>query len=178
MAKERNTFIEEKLLQMKIFTNIAKILFLRAIKIHLIAGINSNCTKMTKKQSRAQVVLEFPINASPSLIYNYIQSASGLQEWFAHKVVNKSRIDYVFVYDDGQEAKATLDKSINNKLCRFHFEHTPEDEFIEMEIIVDELTEDVAIKVTEFCNDTESEKREIGELWHTQIQTLKDIIGA
>jgi len=163
---------------MKIFTNIAKILFLRAIKIHLIAGINSNCTKMTKKQSRAQVVLEFPINASPSLIYNYIQSASGLQEWFAHKVVNKSRIDYVFVYDDGQEAKATLDKSINNKLCRFHFEHTPEDEYIEMEIIVDELTEDVAIKVTEFCNDTESEKREIGELWHTQIQTLKDIIGA
>ena len=137
---------------MKIFTNIAKILFLRAIKIHLIAGINSNCTKMTKKQSRAQVVLEFPINASPSLIYNYIQSASGLQEWFAHKVVNK--------------------------LCRFHFEHTPEDEYIEMEIIVDELTEDVAIKVTEFCNDTESEKREIGELWHTQIQTLKDIIGA
>jgi hypothetical protein len=178
MAKERNSFIEEKLLQMKIFTNIAKILFLRAIKIHLIAGINSNCTKMTKKQSRAQVVLEFPINASPSLIYNYIQSASGLQEWFAHKVVNKSRIDYVFVYDDGQEAKATLDKSINNKLCRFHFEHTPEDEYIEMEIIVDELTEDVAIKVTEFCNDTESEKREIGELWHTQIQTLKDIIGA
>jgi uncharacterized protein YndB with AHSA1/START domain len=178
MAKERNTFIEEKLLQMKIFTNIAKILFLRAIKIHLIAGINSNCTKMTKKQSRAQVVLEFPINASPSLIYNYIQSASGLQEWFAHKVVNKSRIDYVFVYDDGQEAKATLDKSINNKLCRFHFEHTPEDEYIEMEIIVDELTEDVAIKVTEFCNDTESEKREIGEVWHTQIQTLKDIIGA
>ena len=83
---------------MKIFTNIAKILFLRAIKIHLIAGINSNCTTMTKKQSRAQVVLEFPINASPSLIYNYIQSASGLQEWFAHKVVNKSRIDYVFVY--------------------------------------------------------------------------------
>ena len=163
---------------MKIFTNIAKILFLRAIKIHLIAGINSNCTKMTKKQSRAQVVLEFPINASPGLIYNYIQSASGLQEWFAHKVVNKSRIDYVFVYDDGQEAKATLDKSINNKLCRFHFEHTPEDEYIEMEIIVDELTEDVAIKVTEFCNDTESEKREIGELWHTQIQTLKDIIGA
>ena len=47
-----------------------------------------------------------------------------------------------------------------------------------MEIIVDELTEDVAIKVTEFCNDTESEKSEIGELWHTQIQTLKDIIGA
>ena len=51
-------------------------------------------------------------------------------------------------------------------------------QYIEMEIIVDELTEDVAIKVTEFCNDTESEKREIGELWHTQIQTLKDIIGA
>ena len=25
---------------------------------------------------------------------------------------------------------------------------------------------------------TESEKREIAEVWHTQIETLKDIIGA
>ena len=166
------------MLQLKIFTNIAKILFLRAIKIHLIAGTIFKLKNMTKKQSRAQVVLEFPVNASPSLIYNYIQSASGLQEWFAHKVVNKSRTDYVFVYDDGQEVKATLDKSVNNKLARFHFENTPADEYIEMEIIVDELTEDVALKVTEFCNDTETEKREIEEVWHTQIETLKDIIGA
>lgn len=166
------------MLQLKIFTNIAKILFLRAIKIHLIAGTIFKLKNMTKKQSRAQVVLEFPVNASPSLIYNYIQSASGLQEWFAHKVVNKSRTDYVFVYDDGQEVKATLDKSVNNKLARFHFENTPADEYIEMEIIVDELTEDVALKVTEFCNDTENEKREIEEVWHTQIETLKDIIGA
>ncbi len=131
---------------------------------------------MSKKQSRVQVVLEFPIKCSPGLIYNYINSASGLQEWFAHKVVTKSRVDYVFRFDDGQELKATLEKAVSNKLCRFHFENTPADEFIEMEIIVDELTEDVAIKVTEFCN--EDERREVEEVWHTQIETLKDVIGA
>ncbi len=131
---------------------------------------------MPKKQSRVQVVIEFPIKCSPGLIFNYIHSASGLQEWFAHKVVTKSRTDYVFQFDDGQEVKATLQRSVNNKLCRYHFENTPDDEYIEMEILVDELTEDVAIKVTEFCN--ESEKREVEEVWHTQIETLKDVIGA
>ena len=131
---------------------------------------------MPKKQSRVQVVLEFPIKCSPGLLYNYINSASGLQEWFAHKVMTKSRTDYVFQYDDGQEVKATLLKAVPNKLCRFHFENTPADEYIEMDIIVDELTEDVALKVTEFCN--EDEKRETEEVWHAQIETLKDVIGA
>jgi hypothetical protein len=41
---------------------------------------------------------------------------------------------------------------------------------------VDELTDDVALKVTEFCSP--EEKREVGELWHAQIEILKDVIGA
>lgn len=131
---------------------------------------------MPKKQSRVQVVLEFPIKCSPSLLYSYISNASGLQEWFAHKVVTKSRTDYVFIYDDGQEMKAVLEKAVNNKLVRFKFENALKDEYIEIEIIVDELTEDVALKVTEFCN--EDEKREIEELWHAQIDNLKHIIGS
>jgi uncharacterized protein YndB with AHSA1/START domain len=131
---------------------------------------------MSRKQGRVEVVLEFPIKCSPSILYNYISSASGLQEWFAHKVVTKSRTDYVFTFDDGQEVKATLLRSVNNKLTRFHFANSQEEEYIEMEIIIDELTEDVALKVTEFCN--EDERREIEEVWHTQVETLKDVIGA
>jgi uncharacterized protein YndB with AHSA1/START domain len=131
---------------------------------------------MPKKQSRAQVVLEFPINCSPSILYNYINNASGLQEWFAHKVTTKSRTDYVFEFDDGQETRATLLKSVNNKLSRFKWENTPEDEYMELEIIVDELTEDVAVKVTEFCDI--NEKREIQELWQSQLETLRDVVGA
>lgn len=131
---------------------------------------------MPKKQSREQVVLEFPIKCSPGLLYNYISSASGLQEWFAHKVVTKSRTDYVFTFDDGMEVKATLLKAVPNKLSKFHFENMATDEYIELEIMVDELTEDVALKVTEFCNP--EEKRETEEVWHAQIETLKDVIGA
>ncbi len=131
---------------------------------------------MPKKQSRAQVVLEFPINCSPSILYNYINNASGLQEWFARKVTTKSRTDYVFEFDDGQETRATLLKSVNNRLSRFKWENTPEDEYMEMEIIVDELTEDVAVKITEFCNI--DEKREIAELWTSQFETLRDVVGA
>ena len=44
-----------------------------------------------------------------------------------------------------------------------------------MEIIVDELTEDVAIKITEFCN--LSEKRKTEEVWQCEIDGLKQAIG-
>jgi len=131
---------------------------------------------MTKKQTRTEVVLEFPIRCSPSLLYNYISTASGLQEWFAHKVNSKSRVDFVFAFDDGQEVSAKLLKNVHNKLSRFQMSNMLPDEYIEMEIIIDELTEDVALKVTEFCDS--EEKREIAELWHAQIETLKDVIGA
>lgn len=131
---------------------------------------------MTRKQSRVQVVLEFPIKCSPSILYNYISSASGLQEWFAHKVVTKSRLDYLFTFDDGQEVSAKLIRSVLNKSTRFHLANMLEDEYIEMDIIIDELTEDVALKVTEFCD--EEEKREIVELWTAQVDVLKDVIGA
>jgi uncharacterized protein YndB with AHSA1/START domain len=131
---------------------------------------------MSTKPKRDLIELEFPIRCSPSILYNYLQTGSGLQEWFAHKVTTKSRVDYDFEFDDGTISKAKLLKAVNNKLVRFKWENSEENEFLEMEIIVDELTEDVAIKITEYCD--ENEKRGLIELWHSQIEALRDVVGS
>jgi hypothetical protein len=131
---------------------------------------------MTKKMKREEINLEFPFRCSPTILYNYISTPSGLQEWFAHKVISKSRLDFEFEFDDGTINKAKLIKSINNKLARFKWENSPENEFMEIEIIVDELTDDVAIKITEQC--AENESRGLKELWESQIETLRHVVGS
>ncbi len=130
---------------------------------------------VSKKRERIIVSFEFPIKCSPSLLYNYISSATGLADWFADNVITKSRTEYIFKFEDGEEQKAILLKSIPNKMVRFKWENTPENEYLDIEIIQDELTDDVAIKITEFCWD--DEKREFEELWHSEIDQLKQAIG-
>jgi len=130
---------------------------------------------MSNNTERIQVILEFPINCSPNILFPYLSTSGGLSEWFAPKVDNKSKTDFTFIFEDGEIMNAKLTKSIPNKLVRFELDKNHEGEYFEMEILVDELTEDVAIKVTEFCNI--SKKRETEEVWQCEIDGLKQAIG-
>ena len=57
--------------------------------------------------------LEFPIHASPNMLYQYISSASNLSEWFADNVNSRGKI-FSFFWD-GVEEKAELISFKNNK---------------------------------------------------------------
>ncbi len=41
--------------------------------------------------------IEFPIHASPQLLYQYISTPSGLSEWFSDNVKFSWRILYVYL---------------------------------------------------------------------------------
>ena len=41
--------------------------------------------------------LEFPIQASPQLLFQYISTPSGLSEWFADNVNSKRRVVYFYL---------------------------------------------------------------------------------
>ena len=52
--------------------------------------------------------LEFPIHASPQLIYQYISTPSGLSEWFADNVNSRGEL-FKFIWD-GTEEQAKLEE--------------------------------------------------------------------
>ncbi len=82
---------------------------------------------MPRKKERIKLEIEFPIKCSPALLYNYISSASGLSEWFAHDVDNKSRNEFTFKYEDGElYAVCTYDSpvTLNNKELKVLLEYT------------------------------------------------------
>jgi uncharacterized protein YndB with AHSA1/START domain len=53
---------------------------------------------------KSRYELEFPINSSPQLLYQYISTPSGLSEWFADNVNSRGEF-FTFIWDDMQEKR-------------------------------------------------------------------------
>ena len=118
--------------------------------------------------------LEFPIHASPNMLYQYISSASNLSEWFADNVNSRGKIFYFFW--DVVEERAELISFKNNKYVRFKWLDNDDDSFFEINIVVDELTKDVSLVVFDFAEEDEVEEGKM--LWESQISDLKQVIGS
>ena len=118
--------------------------------------------------------LEFPIQASPNMLYQYISSASNLSEWFADNVNSRGKI-FSFFWD-GVEEKAELISFKNNKYVRFKWLDNDDDSFFEINIVVDELTKDVSLVVFDFAEEDEVVEGKM--LWESQISDLKQVIGS
>lgn len=123
---------------------------------------------------RKQVKMEFPIKASPSLLFNYISSPSGLSQWFCNDVDIRNNV-YKFKWD-GEETSAELLKKVNNKSMKFKWLNTAKEEYLEFDINVDELTDDVALVITDYAD--EGDEKNTFQLWESQVHDLKSCIGA
>jgi uncharacterized protein YndB with AHSA1/START domain len=124
--------------------------------------------------ARKQIIVEFPIKASPSLVFNYISTPSGLSQWFCNDVDIRNNM-YKFKWD-GEETTAELLKKVNNKMMKFRWVESSKDEYLEFEISVDELTDDVSLVITDYVE--ENEEKYTIQLWESQVHDLKSCIGA
>lgn len=118
--------------------------------------------------------MEFVIHSSPQLLYQYISTPSGLSEWFADNVNSRGEM-FTFIWDDSQE-KARLLKKKSSEYVKFKWETAAKDTFFEMRIVVDEITKDVSLMITDFAD--EEEKEEAKMLWENQIADLKHVLGS
>ena len=118
--------------------------------------------------------LEFPIQASPNMLYQYISSASSLTEWFADDVNSRGKI-FSFFWD-GLEEKAELISSKNNQFVKFKWLDNEDNSFFEIRIVVDELTKDASLIITDFSDEDEVDESKM--LWESQIADLKQVLGS
>ncbi|MFV8333596.1 START-like domain-containing protein [Flavobacterium sp. XS1P32] len=121
--------------------------------------------------------IEFPINSSPQLLYQYISTPSGLSEWFADNVNSRGEF-FTFIWNDSQE-KARLASKKTGEKVKFKWvdEQSKDTEyFFELHILVDELTKDVSLMVVDFADKDEVDEATL--LWENQISDLKHLIGS
>lgn len=121
--------------------------------------------------------IEFPIHASPQLLYQYISTPSGLSEWFADNVNSRGEL-FIFIWDDSEERANLLTKKSGERV-KFRWLNGEEDEdkyYFEIRIQVDEITKDVSLMVTDFSEDDEVDEAKM--LWDNQISDLKQVLGS
>ncbi len=127
---------------------------------------------MVEKQ---KYTLEYEIRSSAKILYNFISEPNGLSQWFADDVRIKDHI-YTFAWNDGEEQNAKLVNIKENKFVRFKWLDDEPQTYFEMEVQKDELTNDVALIITDFAfKETIKDKTLV---WNIQIENLLSVIGA
>lgn len=126
---------------------------------------------------REKFELEFPLRASPKMLFPFLSTPSGMSEWFCDDVNSRSEL-FTFFWD-GSEEQARLLKKQQDRLVRFRWISDEEDgldTYFEFRIEVDALTNDTSIIVTDFAEIDDMEEAKL--LWDSQIRELQHLIGA
>jgi hypothetical protein len=118
--------------------------------------------------------LEFPVRCSPVILYEFLASPAGLQEWFADRVDDRDNV-FSFTWNVTIEKSEVLEKE-QDKFIRFHWLHAPKEEFFEFKIEKSEVTNQTILVIKDFA-----EKKEIKDqtrLWDYQVKELFHRLGS
>jgi uncharacterized protein YndB with AHSA1/START domain len=126
-------------------------------------------------EDKIKYEMEFVVHASPSLLYQYISTPSGLSEWFADNVNSRGEL-FKFIWDGAEEQAKLLTKKSGERIKFRWLEDEDASYYFEIKIQVDEITKDVSIIVTDFAEEDEVEEAKM--LWTNQISDLKQVIGS
>jgi len=124
-------------------------------------------------------ITEFELRSSPKVLFPYISTPSGLEQWFAEKVIVLPNQRFDFQWDgDSHVAKQTGLRI--NKAVKFEFENTSVDDLdnnhLEIKLEVSELTQTTFLRVTDYS--AIKDEAELISLWNGFMDNLKEIVGS
>lgn len=126
------------------------------------------------KSKTKKYTLEYIIRSSPLILYDFLTTATGLQQWFADEVDNEGN-QFSFTWR-GETENAELISTEDDDFIRYRWDWQEPDEYFEFRIDKSEITNDTILYVSDFAEerDLDNSKR----LWDAQIHNLIKRIGA
>ena len=125
---------------------------------------------------KEKIESEYHFNCSSSLLFRLISTDVGLAGWFADKVVIEPDDIYLFFWGK-QENPARMVSKADNESIRFQWEEDWEtDAYFEFRITSSEISDDLSLFVTDFCDPDEKEDTLL--YWQNNIRKLKLISGS
>ncbi|MDT0554534.1 START-like domain-containing protein [Patiriisocius hiemis] len=126
-------------------------------------------------EEKVKYEMEFPIQASPSLLYQYISTPSGMGEWYADNVNSRGEF-FTFIWDGSEEKAKLLGKKSGERIKFRWMDDEDTNYYFELRIQVDEITKDVSLMITDYAEEDEVEEGKM--LWENMISELKQILGS
>ena len=118
--------------------------------------------------------LEYPVRCSPGILYEFLRTPAGIQEWFADKVDER---DGQFSFSwNGTEDKAVLVDSEEDKFVRFRWDYMGKDEYFEWRIDKSEVTNQTILVISDFAD--KKEIKDQSQLWEYQVKELFHRLGS
>lgn len=118
--------------------------------------------------------VEIPVRSSPGILFEYLATPSGLQEWFADEVNQKDNIFY-FSWDGNMEEAEMLGKE-DHTYIRFRWDYYDEEEYFEFRITQSVVTNETILQISDFADKAELKDQQ--QLWVKQVEDLKHRIGS
>ena len=122
--------------------------------------------------------MEYPINASPKLLFPYLASASGLSQWFCDDVRldPDHRLNMVW---DKQNHYAEIALQRPGRSIRYVFldekkQHLLDANFLDFSLEYSKITDSVFLRVTDY---SDHDNEEHLELWDGLVGKLREQVG-
>lgn len=127
-----------------------------------------------------QYTAEFEFKASRKMLFPYINTPSGLSQWFADDVtINEDKV-YTFSWDE-EQMQARVAAQRLNKFVKFEFIDGAEEASatayptIEIRLEENELTNTVYLSVNDSV--TADDEEEFRAIWNQMTDSLREIVG-
>ena len=130
----------------------------------------------TIAMKKEKIHLEYLLNAtSRNIIWSAISTPSGLEGWFADRVVsNDKTVSFYWGKEEKREAEIIAIRAFS--YIRFRWKDDSDDrDYFELKMTNNELTNDYVLEITDFAYHDEVD--DFKELWDSQIETLRRTCG-
>lgn len=125
---------------------------------------------------REKIHLEYPLSAtSKNILWAAISTPTGLEDWFADKVVsNDKNVTFYWGKTEQREAEITAIRAFS--FIRFRWlDDENERDYFEIKMNYNELTSDFVLEITDFSEP--DEVRDTKELWDSEVAKLRRTCG-
>lgn len=124
--------------------------------------------------SKNKYTLEFNMKGTPaSLLWMYIATPNGLNQWFADEVEQEGK-QFIFFWDNYPTEALQMSLRSGERI-KFRWIDDDDKSYFEFKITVSEMTGNTLLAVTDFAEPDEEEESKA--LWIKQVKTLKRKLG-
>ncbi|MFC3881241.1 START-like domain-containing protein [Algoriphagus namhaensis] len=128
---------------------------------------------------KTKFVTDYQINASKKMLFSYLSTASGLEDWFADEVRIDEDKNFIFFFDNEEHHAKVASIRLNSHVKYDFFDpdnpNAEDHAYIEFKLEENELTQTMFLKIIDYTEDFDEE--EMHAIWDGLVGKLKETIG-